>query len=56
MQQMKTRAGGAVAGTILALVVYQVVQDQDFGSGLTNTVATYIPVVFIVGVLLYALG
>lgn len=53
--QMKRNAGTVVAGTILAVVVYSIVQDQDFGSGITNTVATYIPVLFIVGVMLKAL-
>lgn len=54
-QAMKRNAGTVVAGTILAVVVYQIVQDQDFGTGITNTVATYIPVLFIVGVMLKAL-
>ena len=55
MKQMKRNAGTVVAGTILAVVVYDVVNSQDFGSGITNTVATYIPVLFIIGVMLKAL-
>lgn len=52
MASLKQNAGTAVAGTILAYVVYEIVNNQDWGTGIVNTVVTYLPVLFIVGIML----
>lgn len=39
-----------VFGVVVAYIIYEVVNDVDFGTGITNTIMTYIVPLFALGV------
>lgn len=44
------RGVGVVFGVIIAVIVYDVVQNQDFGSGIVNTIMQYVAPLFALGI------